>query len=1179
MKRKDLFEDYTNIPPRVKEILDSYDFDDMDYSDTRKMLDEVNAEGYTFDFYLDNEPFGLRPIDVPLSDIEGYEDEDSEYATGGSIMEKTMREFKQGKLRSSSGEIVTDRKQAIAIGLSKERRAKYSKGGETSDGIPKANVGLLLAGTELMKMREERLKRQQGQRSKWEDKGLDYMRPQYVAPAPQPMPESTSTPQVNNEMFQQIMNKEMYENGGSTKMGESAYLGYQLYRSCKTIEEAKMVADDWKRRFPEWDVIVTLDDSELRPYNVLIKLSNVNMGKRVYEDGGNIGRKVKFKHWSGDIRAGIVLGSAPNGAYDVQYGNGHVLVYPNEIIELHERGGYPTGRAWSKEHYNDNDDEDYETDPSKRHPNHKARNRKFDDGGSVNETDFTLDDFIESKGYQYPREVYFEVNNEFWEVTQALKGEKNVGIFYFVTSFDEPQITKELLDKLISDFGSDWTITLFTNAGVDLHSKHKGQYKNVQIERLPILYKTGGSIFKSFEDFGKWFMGTRRQYPTGRAWSKEHYNDNDDEDYEIDPRQRAKNHKARNRKYETGGELIGDQHKIDMNKNGRIDAEDFKILRSSMNGAWRNEHKHVNHSEDWETKYAKRTNSDRTGYKGRKEYGDGGTVDTHLFDSLKKGDLITIEFDSPIQKNNKRQLKVLSKTLVNKNKPNPVEKITFINTQNPDGARYYAYRRKSGDITMAYSDLAIYNVKVVNEKYELGGEIDLLEDLNLNSNEIAILNALYFSRIDGLEGRIEYYKKGDTRWFDEQVRGDKNREIIKIEEKIKDQKDNLNYLKRNGYPYDLTNKRDAEIFMTDLNNLVKTNQGKFLFGDQQPNADQYYNSYLNLFDKLDQIVENKYGIIEYAKGAKLTGKGSRAKNQYNKEVDAYKWFVVSNDNQIDSGWEYKEDAQDQADELNDGDLQGRTWKVMALITLKKKNIADPRGNWKYKAELGAFILGAGIGAIAGNSIAKSGIKTTAKKTKSGFKNLKAKLESDYKDFRKASSKKKSKKYEVGGSTQYKDLSKMKSDVVNDVLKIPEIELKKTKKIVELDNLPKIQNQNDAVAAFRKIWDNNIMEAQEQAYVLFLNNNNKPIGYYFHSKGGLNMTIMDREIITAMALKCLAKGVIVAHNHPSGNVNPSDADKALAQKLAKSLATVDIALLDFLILTSDDSYSFQSKGDL
>ena len=93
------------------------------------------------------------------------------------------------------------------------------------------------------------------------------------------------------------------------------------------------------------------------------------------------------------------------------------------------------------------------------------------------------------------------------------------------------------------------------------------------------------------------------------------------------------------KKYEFGGDfqagvyagggrvgLIGNQKRIDMNKNGRIDAEDFKILRSTMNGAWRNEQKHVNKEEDYEVRYAK-TRPARKGYKGKRNFDDGGTID------------------------------------------------------------------------------------------------------------------------------------------------------------------------------------------------------------------------------------------------------------------------------------------------------------------------------------------------------------------------------------------------------------------------------------------------------------------------------------------------------------------------------------------------------------------------
>jgi hypothetical protein len=85
-------------------------------------------------------------------------------------------------------------------------------------------------------------------------------------------------------------------------------------------------------------------------------------------------------------------------------------------------------------------------------------------------------------------------------------------------------------------------------------------------------------------------------------------------------------------KFKTGG-LVGNQKRIDLNKNGKIDAEDFKLLRSSMNGAYRNERKHVNHSEDYEVRYAK-PRPNRTGYKGKRKFGDGGGISN--FERLSK---------------------------------------------------------------------------------------------------------------------------------------------------------------------------------------------------------------------------------------------------------------------------------------------------------------------------------------------------------------------------------------------------------------------------------------------------------------------------------------------------------------------------------------------------------------
>ena len=76
----DLFEDYENIPAEVQVILDEYSesFEDGDYIGMSKAQNELEQIGYTFDFYVDGDAYGLRPINVKLSQLRGYEDEDEE---------------------------------------------------------------------------------------------------------------------------------------------------------------------------------------------------------------------------------------------------------------------------------------------------------------------------------------------------------------------------------------------------------------------------------------------------------------------------------------------------------------------------------------------------------------------------------------------------------------------------------------------------------------------------------------------------------------------------------------------------------------------------------------------------------------------------------------------------------------------------------------------------------------------------------------------------------------------------------------------------------------------------------------------------------------------------------------------------------------------------------------------
>jgi hypothetical protein len=169
----------------------------------------------------------------------------------------------------------------------------------------------------------------------------------------------------------------------------------------------------------------------------------------------------------------------------------------------------------------------------------------------------------------------------------------------------------------------------------------------------------------------------------------------------------------------------------------------------------------------------------------------------------------------------------------------------------------------------------------------------------------------------------------------------------------------------------------------------------------------------------------------------------------------------------------------------------------------------------------------------------------------------------------------------GPVKSYPDLSLMKPDVVNDTNMVPEFELKQPNKITQLDTLRRkiVGNSRNAMEIFREIWEKDTIGGFEQAYILFFNNNNEIIGYYHHSSGGIAGTIMDVEMISAMAVKSLSRGVIIAHNHPSGNKRPSEADLRISKQLKDALALFNIPLMDSLIITTNDYYSLKDNADL
>ena len=178
-------------------------------------------------------------------------------------------------------------------------------------------------------------------------------------------------------------------------------------------------------------------------------------------------------------------------------------------------------------------------------------------------------------------------------------------------------------------------------------------------------------------------------------------------------------------------------------------------------------------------------------------------------------------------------------------------------------------------------------------------------------------------------------------------------------------------------------------------------------------------------------------------------------------------------------------------------------------------------------------------------------------------------------------------YMADGGKVYKNLSDIPPTYVNEpkskskddglVKKIKELELVKTGE-VEFGNDYKISKSSDCVKIFMEFWDENSLNVSEHFNVLLLSKANIPIGIYQHSRGGIDGTIADIEMICLAAVKSLAKGVVVAHNHPSGNLTPSDSDKKLTQELKKALSVFKISLLDSLIITPKNGYySMNDEG--
>jgi len=131
--------------------------------------------------------------------------------------------------------------------------------------------------------------------------------------------------------------------------------------------------------------------------------------------------------------------------------------------------------------------------------------------------------------------------------------------------------------------------------------------------------------------------------------------------------------------------------------------------------------------------------------------------------------------------------------------------------------------------------------------------------------------------------------------------------------------------------------------------------------------------------------------------------------------------------------------------------------------------------------------------------------------------------------------------------------------------------------VKASERPGIKTSKDAWTILQNNWDVNKIDFIEQFKVILLNRANKVLGILKASSGGVTGTLVDPKVVFVAALKANACGIIISHNHPSGNLKPSLKDQQITAKLKNGAELLDISLLDHLIITSEGYLSFADEG--
>ena len=124
---------------------------------------------------------------------------------------------------------------------------------------------------------------------------------------------------------------------------------------------------------------------------------------------------------------------------------------------------------------------------------------------------------------------------------------------------------------------------------------------------------------------------------------------------------------------------------------------------------------------------------------------------------------------------------------------------------------------------------------------------------------------------------------------------------------------------------------------------------------------------------------------------------------------------------------------------------------------------------------------------------------------------------------------------------------------------------------------KVSSSVDVYNFILNHWDDDTLDIQENVKMLLLNSSNTILGVYDVSIGGINSTVIDLRLVLSVALKCLASSIILVHNHPSGNINPSEQDREFTKKIKSACKFLEIQLFEHIIITRYDYFSFADNG--